>query len=1070
MALQVGSVTTEKINNTSFTVTFNVSSVDESNFQPVDFWISGDGPFDGGFVAQAIITINGADARKEYYSFTIENDLDDNPITVEVQNPIYDSGGSGSGDQDPEVNLGIASIEAINPNQAKIKIGLGHATQLGGEEELTYKIYDGGSAIFYSDTITVGMTETIECIFSPKITNEKIFVQATIEKNGKEYSKEDSIDNPFYTWSGIKTPEVTTTWDEKLTYKIKNTNNFPVEVWVNGSQESSQLNAGKETIEKSISYTTPYTLEVWFKACESSSPSHIETDEGEVEPDPDPDIPPPPEPGEDPTAEWVGANITSIEAISSDTVALKVSFYYIPNLITPNGDIKYSITGDDSFYTSGVIEDLSGTIEKTFSIKPTITTSKIYVDVTTYYIDEEYEMSTSEFSPFAGGITAPTIVDATVVDKYNVKFKVKNTNSFPVKIYVNGVLQDDELDSDATSEEILCEFESYLLNFNLAVAFSACNSMSQTSYKVFENEDPTNSDSEETKIENDVTDPIYLKDVTPEFLDSDRSGTGFTDTNRLKELLSDWGLESDVSQVTLWKISTVNQYQNDGPRLEWQGNLFVRATRLHLLKCKNKDHTKYQLCSDLHTDNWLLLNTGASSYSNADWKWIHITELGFAMRQTCAFLRTRDEDEYEYFKTGFFMKSKDKDIYHKESYIIYTGTNVIEDSTIPWPWKNYYVPGYGVKGKALNGTGFVLAPNGQEEFYKYVNKIGFRKNSESEANYFLDNPEKMNFTNNYLNSYEWLYQDFDHKYTGYDGYRRNNSTYLFLNYSGGYLTLSGSATLTSDRYNISQIKFNKDADICWLFFRDPTANCIEKPMLNAELKNSGNDYVVEPKFQEGKNTFEFKASNVQYKLLEVWNNNYIFTSNGYCFESDILTTYPFSDLPDIKNTLNIESDSWGDIAKKFIVEWYDDDGFSTYINTSINTVSDSSWLGWSLTYSFPQSIGYTIKIKNLQGIKGVAQPNLSDYISSTAYSSLSVNVKGLIKEGETKMWLTPTYSNKYNGLLAANIESDYNPSEDVVSLEGFDETRDYYVNTNAGNTPTAIGILVMRHKVETSES
>jgi hypothetical protein len=127
-------------------------------------------------------------------------------------------------------------------------------------------------------------------------------------------------------------------------------------------------------------------------------------------------------------------------------------------------------------------------------------------------------------------------------------------------------------------------------------------------------------------------------------------------------------------------------------------------------------------------------------------------------------------------------------------------------------------------------------------------------------------------------------------------------------------------------------------------------------------------------------------------------------------------------------------------------------------------------LGWSLTYSFPQSIGYTIKIKNLQGIKGVTQPNLSDYISNTAYSSVSVNVKGLVKEGEAKMWLIPTYNNKYNGLLAANIESDYSPSEDVVSLEGFTETRDYYVNTNSGTTPTAIGILVMRRKVETSES
>ena len=200
-------VTASKINHTSFSVTFHITSID--GYSPVGFSIGNYGTFEGGFFVEATITVSGADARKEYYNFTIENDLGES-ISVEVQNPIYDSGGSGSGDQDPEVNLAITSIEAINPNQAKIKIGLGHATQLGGEEELTYKIYDGGSTIFYSDTITVGMTEGIECIFSPKITNEKIFVQATIEKNGKEYSKEDSIDNPFYTWSGIKTPQVTT--------------------------------------------------------------------------------------------------------------------------------------------------------------------------------------------------------------------------------------------------------------------------------------------------------------------------------------------------------------------------------------------------------------------------------------------------------------------------------------------------------------------------------------------------------------------------------------------------------------------------------------------------------------------------------------------------------------------------------------------------------------------------------------------------------------------------------------------------------------------------------------------
>ena len=82
---------------------------------------------------------------------------------------------------------------------------------------------------------------------------------------------------------------------------------------------------------------------------------------------------------------------------------------------------------------------------------------------------------------------------------------------------------------------------------------------------------------------------VFFKDVLPIFLESDRSGSsGFTNTNRLKTLLLNWGF-SDVivDDVSVWKISGKNQYLSDGPRLEWKGNLYVKLLNLDMLKCKN---------------------------------------------------------------------------------------------------------------------------------------------------------------------------------------------------------------------------------------------------------------------------------------------------------------------------------------------------------------------------------------------------------------------------------------------------------------------------------------------------
>lgn len=124
---------------------------------------------------------------------------------------------------------------------------------------------------------------------------------------------------------------------------------------------------------------------------------------------------------------------------------------------------------------------------------------------------------------------------------------------------------------------------------------------------------------------------IYFKDTIPAY---DSSYTiEQTDKTKLKELLLSWGFSDvNIDGVTAWKIS---EYDN-GPRLEWKGNLFVKDIGLQYLKCKNKDKSSYQECDDLDSNGYILLNTDATS--NGDWKWIYISELGFGMERNYSFL------------------------------------------------------------------------------------------------------------------------------------------------------------------------------------------------------------------------------------------------------------------------------------------------------------------------------------------------------------------------------------------------------------------------------------------------
>lgn len=231
---------------------------------------------------------------------------------------------------------------------------------------------------------------------------------------------------------------------------------------------------------------------------------------------------------------------------------------------------------------------------------------------------------------------------------------------------------------------------------------------------------------------------VFFKDITPNFLDSDRSDNiGFSNLDRLAVLLHSWGFSDvDISNITEWKISGKNQYTNDGPRLEWKGNLFVKAPGLDLLKCKNKNNTSFQICTDIKEDNYILLNTHASGYSETAWKWIHISEFGFAIRKDKCYL---SNDKSTMNNIVEFM-TEEREEPRIESNI--SENNKIFPETIinyTWPISSYYVPNYLINNNNINGWGNISQPVsvGNFDYRIYMRYITSQTNSNSVNNFNL---------------------------------------------------------------------------------------------------------------------------------------------------------------------------------------------------------------------------------------------------------------------------------------------------------------------------------------------
>ena len=197
---------------------------------------------------------------------------------------------------------------------------------------------------------------------------------------------------------------------------------------------------------------------------------------------------------------------------------------------------------------------------------------------------------------------------------------------------------------------------------------------------------------------------VFFKDITPIIVESDRSsGSGFTNLNRLTTILHSWGFSDvNVSNVTEWKISGKNQYTDQGPRLEWIGNLFVKASGLDLLKCKNKNKTSSQTCTDIQGNDYILLNTHASGYVNADWKWIHISEFGFAMRQDKCYLLSGNR--FLNNVTDFMRNPIEDDV---DKIVVHEGY---------YNWKHYSVPFYKINNVLLNAWGDPVSTKTSEKY------------------------------------------------------------------------------------------------------------------------------------------------------------------------------------------------------------------------------------------------------------------------------------------------------------------------------------------------------------------
>ena len=276
---------------------------------------------------------------------------------------------------------------------------------------------------------------------------------------------------------------------------------------------------------------------------------------------------------------------------------------------------------------------------------------------------------------------------------------------------------------------------------------------------------------------------LYFKDIIPSYRESDCVDQ--TNIERLKELLLSWGfLNVIVSDVSLWKIAT--QY-SDGPRLEWKGNLYIQSVGLHYLKCKNKDKSSYQVCYDLYSSGYILLNTHASGYNNTDWKWIYISELGFGINVKSTYLWDDKNDILNKFSipNQFVAAIGENELSKKEQF-----TSDIIDSygdTVKYEYLNqiasyHTIPRYyiGNKAKSLKSISFdynvkTSGTNGQ---FIFDDSIGYKGGSRKDAKYWSFYPQTYPvIVFNNMNDVDAHYVDINGSIGYYDKLNEHSFTY-----------------------------------------------------------------------------------------------------------------------------------------------------------------------------------------------------------------------------------------------------------------------------------------------------
>lgn len=216
---------------------------------------------------------------------------------------------------------------------------------------------------------------------------------------------------------------------------------------------------------------------------------------------------------------------------------------------------------------------------------------------------------------------------------------------------------------------------------------------------------------------------IYFKDSSFELHDYMIDAGDDTDIAFLEQIFQSAGFSGFGSNTNIgvWQIKNIGQ---NNLVLEWTGDLTVKSTGLHCLKCKSYDHTYYNLCLSLDSDEAIILNTGAIELGNNRYR-IYVNEFGFATDRNKVYRNNNN------FLPYVNLANSEKKIYNK-TYSTWPATN---KTKYLGPAYTYEVPNYFVQDKVMEGSAWI-SQNIPSETFKFEKKVEYPYINSTDAKNF----------------------------------------------------------------------------------------------------------------------------------------------------------------------------------------------------------------------------------------------------------------------------------------------------------------------------------------------